>query len=234
MGHHSVYFKGEFLKIPFSGPENRHQAAALVAQAQKMLPGTWGKNEFSESELVALRRSSNNLNELSKSLQKSALERLADAGVDDGEKLWDYYSPLYRYLTKATEAEALKLALTIMRDYVSDDAFTNTAEMLAGETSAGAWGKTQRSAPISVCSWCEGRANIRLKGKPDVECKLCKGEGFVYEEEASGESWLSEEGCYALSSDEPWTIEDEAKVQGYDSLAQAKDHHDWWPPKELE
>jgi len=228
MSHQQVYFKGKLLKIPYSGPENRHQAAALVDKAQKTLPSAWGESDFSEDEKDTLRGLNSNLKELTKTLDKSALERLADAADEnEEEKLWDYYSPMYRYLAKASEAEALKLALTIMREYVSDEAYTSAAEMLAGN-----WRNVSRKAPISICPWCNGSAQLRRKGEPTVDCKRCKGDGFIYEEEES-ESNLTSEGCYALSSGKPWTLEDEAKANGYDDLADAEADN-WWRPDELE
>jgi hypothetical protein len=243
--HRRIYYTGDgkYHDIPISGAENRRQAEIEICDlSDRVRRVKWSLGvrfdkpgeHLDADESVLLSRARSDLEELAEKLKRSGVDRLAGVAPPEDpikDLFEDWNSRLRQFMQRQEEPMILKLALEILLDAdVDEETVDELRRVLAGELGIGRWGSARNRGPIWACPWCDGEHTYRKRGEyKDHDCARCKGAGWLYQEDAPEEDGTSEAGKLAISAGDPWTLEDEAKANGYDSLEQAL-AEGWEPP----
>lgn len=170
-----IYHNGEYLDIPYSGPEDRRQGAALISKAgdrivmtaRKLIPWDEPSTELDEDEVALIKRIERDLRTLSCKIQRSPLERLAAAAEDTSDPVrelldGDYYGDVAFWMRENGPQTTLRAAFAMLRAADLDESLVAELQGVAAGTVRinGGYTSSRDKGPIHQCEWCQGQGSV--------------------------------------------------------------------------
>jgi len=205
-----------------------HSKPSLLDEKEEILYKRIGD----DATALAERHNLSNLEKLALEAPPAPLPPEEIEVTEEIDKLFKSGAPLNLFTRNRRSHEVLRLAIELLRMAGGsvEDEVPALLKRLAEtrETSYHRGRRETHGAPVFVCPRCEGDGALGSNRYKRDDCKRCKGLGYLFQTEEIDE-YEDEDACVdragrlARNKGETWTIDQEVKARGYQTVKEFVD-----------